>query len=88
MTGVIDLLIYASFLFTPLSGLLVLQLLLRSGLLTAETTERKVPFFRRTAEYFSFKSKIHRWLAMAGFFIGWVVGTGLYITLLDRFYFG
>ena len=87
MTGVIDLVIYASFLLTPLSGLIVFQLLLRSGLLTTGTTERKVLFFRRTAEYFSFNSQIHRWLAMAGFIIGWAVGTGLYITLLDRFYF-
>ena len=56
MAGVIDVVIYASFLLSPLSGSLVFQLLLRSGLLTAGTTERKVPFYLSTAEYFSFKS--------------------------------
>ena len=79
--------VYAGFLLSPLSGLLVFRLLLRSGLLTAGTTERKVPFYRSTAEGFSFKSQIHRWIAMAGFLIGWAVGAGVYMSLLSRFYF-
>lgn len=87
MTSVIDLLIYLSFLLTPLSGLLVFQLLLRSGVVTAGTTQQKIPFFGITAEYFTFKSQIHRWLTMVGFLVGWAIGTGLYMTLLDRFYF-
>lgn len=87
MAGMVDVLIYASFLFTPLSGLLVIQLLLRSGLFTAGTTERKVPLFSIKADYFVFKSQVHKWLVMAGFFIGWFVGTGVYVYLLDQLYF-
>ncbi|ERG93911.1 hypothetical protein [Haloquadratum walsbyi] len=87
MTGRVTLLIYASFILTPLCGLAIVQLLLRSGLFTAETTEQQVAFFPASSTFLEFKSQLHRWVVMAGFFIGWIVGIGLYIYLLDQFYF-
>lgn len=87
MAALITLLIYLSFIFTPLGGFVVLQLLLRAGWFTAGTTERKSPFLSATSEYFEFKSRVHRWAALGGFFLGWMVTLGLYIRLLDVFYF-
>lgn len=88
MAGVFDVLVYASFLLTPLVGFAVLQLLLSSGLFTAGTEERTVPFFSTTADYFTFKSRPHKWVVMAGFFASWIAALGVYIYFVDRLYFG
>lgn len=84
----LDALIYAGFLATPLAGFAVMQAPLRSGLFTAGTERRAVPLFLTTGEYFTYRSRFHELVVMAGFFLGWVTALGAYVYLLDMYYFG
>lgn len=88
MPPAFDPVVYLSFLLTPLGGLFILQVLLRTGWFTEGTDERKVPVLPTTTEYFVFKSRVHRWAVMAGFFLGWLLTVGVYIYVFDTFYFG
>lgn len=98
MSVIFGVLVYGGFALTPFGGFALLQLLLRSGWFTDGTEERKVPFFSTTAEYYLFKSRLHKWAVMIGFFIGWFITLGVYIYIIDTlgayvyiveiFYFG
>ena len=79
-------LVSLGFVLTPLSGLLALRLLLRSGLVTDGTEDRDVWFDDEPQTLHAYRSRFHKMLAWAASFAVWFLTLACYVFLVDALF--
>lgn len=88
MVSPLDIVVWLSFLLTPVGGVVGYHFLLRTGLFTDGTVTHSVLFFGQPAEYYTFTSRRHKLVAvLVGLGGGWGLTLLVYICVLNAVYY-